>query len=279
MHVTIDGARIFFDVDGARFVVDGPRMREKPTMLLLHGGPGFDHSTYKPAFAPALAGTAQLVYVDHRGQGRSDRGTPADWNLARWGDDVRALCDALGIVKPIVLGNSFGGMVAMSYAIRHPGHPGKLILSSTAAKMSWARMYAKFEQLGGPEVRAIAEAFWTAPSPQTLAPYMMKAMPTYQRSARDPDALARTVFALDVLFHFATGEQRTMDFTAQLGQIKAPTLVLGGEEDPVTPIDDQVELAAAIPGARLERFAGCGHGVFRDAPERAFAVIREFIAA
>src|SRR6516225_6963348 len=123
MFVDVDGARLFFDVEGAGLVPDGSRMRAKPTLILLHGGPGFDHSSYKPAFS-ALADAAQIVYLDHRGNGRSDRGPLEKWNLAQWGDDLRAFCDALGVEKPVVLGHSFGGMVAMSYAIRHPDHPG-----------------------------------------------------------------------------------------------------------------------------------------------------------
>src|SRR5262249_45699127 len=133
MHVSIGDARLFFDVEGAKLVPDGPVMRERPTLVLLHGGPGFDHSSYKPAFC-ARAGGAQVVYLDHRGNGRSDRGDPAQWNLAQWGDDVRAFCDALSIEKPVVYGVSFGGMVAMAYGTRHPDHPGKLVLSSTTAK-------------------------------------------------------------------------------------------------------------------------------------------------
>ena len=73
MHVFINGVRLFFDVEGAKLVPDGPAMREKPTLLLLHGGPGFDHSIYKPAYA-ALADIAQIIYLDHRGNGRSDDG-------------------------------------------------------------------------------------------------------------------------------------------------------------------------------------------------------------
>lgn len=281
MHVTIDGARLFFDVDGAKLVPDGPRLREKPTLLLLHGGPGFDHSTYKPAFAAALADVAQIVYLDQRGQGRSDRDVPARWNLAQWADDVRAFCDALGIARPIVLGNSFGGMVAMAYAARHPDHPGKLIFSSTSAVMRWPLMYERFERLGGPDVRALAEAFWTDPCAETLAPYAARVMPLYTRTPRDPDATPRTVFAFEVLFHFARGEQQAMDLLPSLAQVRAPVLVLGGEDDPVCPIECQAEIAAALPAglARFERFAGCGHGVFRDDPTRAFAVIREFIAS
>src|SRR6059036_1567350 len=127
MRIAIGDVRLFFEVEGEKFTVDGPVMREKPTLLLLHGGPGFDHSLYKPGYSE-LADVAQVIYLDHRGNGRSDAGPKESWTLAQWGDDVRAFCDALGIVKPIVLGVSFGGMVAMAYAARHPSHPAKLVL-------------------------------------------------------------------------------------------------------------------------------------------------------
>ncbi len=132
MQVLVNGVRLFFDVEGMKLVPDGPLMRERPTLLLLHGGPGFDHSIYKPAYS-ALADIAQIVYLDHRGNGRREDGPREGWNLAQWGDDVRAFCDVLGIANPIVLGVSFGGMVALAYATRHPDHPSKLVLISTEA--------------------------------------------------------------------------------------------------------------------------------------------------
>jgi pimeloyl-ACP methyl ester carboxylesterase len=83
--------RLFFDVEGAALLPDGPVMREKPIMLLLHGGPGGDHSGYKPSFSQ-LSELVQIVYLDHRGCGRSERGPVSSWTLAQWGDDdpVRA---------------------------------------------------------------------------------------------------------------------------------------------------------------------------------------------
>jgi pimeloyl-ACP methyl ester carboxylesterase len=132
MLIDVNGARLFVDIEGAGLVPDGPAMRRKPTLVLLHGGPGYDHSMFKPAFSQ-LADVAQVVYLDHRGHGRSSRGKPAEWNLAQWGDDVRGVCDVLGVEKPVVLGFSFGGYVAQAYATRHPRHPGKLVLASTAA--------------------------------------------------------------------------------------------------------------------------------------------------
>ena len=71
MRVLVNGVRLFFDVEGASLVPDGAVMRQKPTLLLLHGGPGFDHSIYKPAYS-ALSDLAQVVYLDLRGNGRSD---------------------------------------------------------------------------------------------------------------------------------------------------------------------------------------------------------------
>src|SRR5437762_11187965 len=121
MRIKVNGTTLFFDVEGAKLVADGPGMRERPTLLLLHGGPGFDHSTFKPLYS-ALTDVAQVVYLDHRGNGRSDGGPQELWTLAQWGDDVRAFYESLGIVKPIVLDISFGGMVARSYSTRHPDH-------------------------------------------------------------------------------------------------------------------------------------------------------------
>jgi proline iminopeptidase len=280
VYAQVNGTRLFFDVEGAKLVPRGPEMRERPTLILLHGGPGFDHSSYKPEFT-ALADVCQVVYLDHRGQGRSDKSEPAYWTLDQWADDVRGFCDALGIEKPIVMGNSFGGMVCMAYAARHPDHPGGLVFSSTTACRDLERVIRRFDELAGPEVAAVARAFWEAPSGETLGPYARTAIPVYTRSGRlgDPDANARTRWAIDVMLHFASGENRTMDLLPGLAQVRCPTLVLGGEQDPICPIEDQVEITAAVPDplVRFERFENCGHGVFRDQPERAFSVLREFI--
>src|SRR2546426_9938109 len=89
MWARVNGVRLFFDVEGASLVPDGPSMREKPTVVLLHGGPGLDHSIYKPSFS-SLADIAQVIFLDHRGNGRSEPGPQETWTLAQWGDGVRA---------------------------------------------------------------------------------------------------------------------------------------------------------------------------------------------
>src|SRR5271165_1914366 len=139
MHVQIDGAPIFFDTVGAKLSPEGEAMVERPSLLVMHGGPGFDHSLMR-LFFDRFADTHQVIYIDHRGNGRSG-GAPDTWTLAQWGDDVHDLCQALGVENPVVYGLSFGGMVAMSYAARHPEHPSRLILASTAGQMDLPSTY------------------------------------------------------------------------------------------------------------------------------------------
>ena len=286
MHVRVNGVRLFFDVEGARLVPDGPAMREKPTLLLLHGGPGFDHSIYRPAYS-ALADVAQVIFLDHRGNGRSEDGPSEAWNLAQWGDDVRAFCDVLGIVNPIVLGASFGGMVALAYATRHPAHPSKLVLISTEAAGGTHRnrRVELFERFGGPEVGALARRRFLEVQGHidqaSLDAWRRLAFPLYTRTPRDPDMARRAVSRSEVQHWFTKpdGESHTFNMFPDLGRIQCPTLVLGGEDDPMLPIECQADLAAALPAhlVRFERFADCGHAVVPDAPERAMAVIRDFI--
>jgi proline iminopeptidase len=281
MLITIaPGRRLFVDIEGAGLVPDGPRMRQKPTLIVLHGGPGFDHAAFKPAFS-VLADVTQIVYVDHRGHGRSDRCPPTEWTLDTFADDVVRLCDALGITQPIVLGQSFGGFVAQRYLARHPAHPAKVVLSSTSPHMGLERKLQMFEKLGGPQARDVARAFWQAPSPATWAPYDALCMPLYNPHPQtDPDAKARRIANLEILFTWSGGEMQTMQLLPGLANVQCPVLVLAGDQDPVCPLADSLDIAAAIPApwGRLVRFANAGHGTYRDEPKAVFEVLRAFVS-
>jgi pimeloyl-ACP methyl ester carboxylesterase len=286
MKVLVNGVRLFFDVEGAVLRPDGEVMREKPTLLLLHGGPGADHSHYKPAFS-ALTDVAQVVYLDHRGNGRSDRASEETWSLAQWADDVVEFCRVLGIENPIVYGASFGGMVALAYATRHPDHPRKLVLVSTAAQpAAHARAKAAmFSRLGGTEVGALAQRRFIDgdTGPDVLEQWLRVAVPLYTTTPQEPAAMKRFVLNPSVTswFNRPGGEGRTADLLPELGRIKCPTLVLGGTLDPMLPIECQRDIAAAIRPdlLRYREFENCGHGVIPDAPTEAMALLREFIQA
>ncbi len=290
MRVDIGDVRLFVDFEGSGWPAEELSLHERPVVVLVHGGPGTnDHSHYKPAFS-ALADVAQLVYYDHRGHGRSDKSDPRKWNLAQWADDLRALCEALDIRRPIVLGTSFGGFVVQSYLIRHPGHASKAVLCSTSSRFCFSRTLATMLRLGGPQAREAAERFWCGPDAATDATfkdYLEVCSPLYLRSmsvpTREVTAIStRTRKNLEVMRHFTgpDGEAHRFNFLPALGTVECPTLVLAGEDDPITTIEDAVETAAALPVSlrRFERFPHCGHPTYSDAPTRTFRLLRNFIA-
>jgi pimeloyl-ACP methyl ester carboxylesterase len=282
MYVRVNDCRLFFDVEGAKLVADGPRMREKPTIVLVHGGPGHDHSLYKPEFS-ALADIAQLIYYDHRGHGRSDEASPATWTLAQWADDLKGLCEHLGINRPIVVGTSFGGFVAQMYASRYPDLPAALILISTATRLDAGAAASVFARRGGTIARSIAARFFQAPSEEAALDFVKFCVPLFR--ARSAAALAdetsRTILRTPVVTHFLRpdGEYHRMNLGPELARVSCPTLVLGGEQDPITPIELSEEIADALDSkvVRFERLPDCGHPVFKDDPDRAFALIRDFM--
>lgn len=281
MHVTVNGARLFFDVEGAKLVADGPKLQERPTVILLHGGPGADHAIHKPAWS-RLAEYAQVIYLDHRGNGRSEDGPHDLWTLDQWGDDVKGLCDVLGVEKPFVVGTSFGGFVAQAYATRHPGHAGGLVLISTAAKFDFEAMYAAFGRLGGAKAADAARAYWSSPTVETRMRYHEACMSLYFQTPMDPDVLNRIILKNDVALHFngPENEQGRMDFRAALSGVDCPVMVMAGRDDPVTPLEVNEEIVASLPNdPEFHVFDRCGHGVFGDRPEDAFAAIRTFILA
>ncbi|HEY0104819.1 MAG TPA: alpha/beta hydrolase [Rhizomicrobium sp.] len=281
MRVSIGDTRLFFDVEGAKFVPDGPVLRERPTILLLHGGPGFDHSSYKPAYS-TLSTLGQVIYLDHRGHGRSDPAPAAQMNLAQLADDAAAFCRVLGIENPVVYGLSFGGFVAQALAVRHPDLSPKIILDSTVPKIRLDMAFDAFERLGGKEMRGMAERFWTRPDDLAAREtYMTKCLPAYSRTAQDPAGIQRAILKLELVdvFFGAGGEGHSFDFREDLARSKARFLVLSGKHDPITPPEAAAAFRDALPPEQLRfvSFDDSGHGIFRDSPEAAFGEIERFI--
>jgi pimeloyl-ACP methyl ester carboxylesterase len=280
MLVSIGDTRLFVDVDGPSLVPDGSHMHERPTLIMLHGGPGFDHTVFKqPVFAP-LTQVAQVVYYDHRGNGRSDRSTPDRWNLDTWADDLHALCNVLGIERPVVYGASFGGFVALNYALRHPEQPSKLILSSTAAHIHLERSFVMFERFGGPEAREVAERFWRDPIAENFEEYRRVCLPLYTQREQPQEVHARVTHRLDVAAHFRRSGQMRFDFREEVQSIRCPVLVMAGLLDPMVTIDDARELAAALPPetTQILEFENAGHMLPLEEPEAVIAAITKFIA-
>ena len=276
MHADVNGTRLWFDVDGPALVPEGSSMRERPTMVLLHGGPGsYDHSYLKPDFA-RVAAEAQVVYLDLRGHGRSTWGDPADWSFEICADDVRALCDALGITQPVVFGHSMGGFIAMLYGARHPGHAAALVLQSTMARFDLTRLVEGFRRFGGDEVAELAERDYGGHPvsddewARVFAAFGPK-VPTQQELARRIRNPELGQHGMELL--------RALDVVDQLADIACPTLVCVGALDPVTPVPAAREIYDALPDgiAQLEVIEGAGHFPWRDVPDRYWSLLGGFV--
>jgi proline iminopeptidase len=280
MHVEVNGARLWFDVDGAALVPDGPRMRERPTLVLLHGGPGsFDHTYFKPEFG-RLGEVAQVVYLDLRGHGRSEWGDAERWSFEECADDVRAFCDALGIVAPIVYGHSLGGFVAMLYGARHPGHARGLVLQSTAARMDVDRMVETFRRLGGDETADVVRRVYGGESESVTAEEWAPVWALFGPWVPRDDVRARGLVNAELNVR-GLALMSTFDVVDQLARIACPTLVCVGELDPATPVVAAQELADALPAglARVEVLEGGGHFPWQDVPDRYWPPLLEFVTA
>jgi pimeloyl-ACP methyl ester carboxylesterase len=277
MDVQVNGTRLWFDVEGVALELDGAEMRGRPTVVLLHGGPGsYDHSYFKPDFS-RLAEVAQVVYLDLRDHGRSARGDPAAWSFELCADDVRAFCDTLGIAQPVVLGHSMGGFVAMAYGIRHPGHAAALVLQSTAARHDLDRLVEGFRRTGGDEVAEIARRSYGGEGEVTSEEWAL-CYRAFGPRVPSPEERARTVMNPE-LNPFGMELLRRLDFVDRLGEIDCPTLVCVGELDPVTPVEAAREIVEALrPGVgRLEALEGAGHFPWKDVPGRYWPLVKEFV--
>jgi pimeloyl-ACP methyl ester carboxylesterase len=143
-----------------------------------------------------------------------------------------------------------------------------------------------FERFGGPEVGALARRrfleFHGHPDQASRDAWRRLAMPLYFRTPRDPDMARRAINRPEVAQHWFAGpggESDNFNMFPDLHRIQCPTLVMGGEDDPMHPIESQADIAKALPThlVQFERFANCGHAVVPDAPERAMALLRDFI--
>ena len=208
MRISLGDVSLWFDVSGPSVVPQGDTTAERPVVVAVHGGPGLDHMTVKSALGP-LAEDFQVLYFDLRGHGRSDRSSAEFWDLPTWADDLRRLCDALGLDKPVVLGSSFGGDVALSYAGLFPDHPGGVILTNTTgARSDPQRVIEAFGRLGGPEAADVARNTYADTTGDYQAEFLRVCYPLYSATPgwaeESRQFMARMIKNIDVNLHYAS---------------------------------------------------------------------------
>ncbi|RNB85308.1 alpha/beta fold hydrolase [Brevibacillus nitrificans] len=289
MYANINGTRIFFDVEGMGWVPDGPILRQKPVCFVLHGGPGGDHTGYKPGLTP-LAEEMQLIYIDNRGSGRSAKGPQKSYSLENNVEDIEALRKHLGLDKIILHGHSYGGMVAQTYALRYPDNVAGLLLLTTSPSYEFLHKAQKIvEQKGTEEMKAIAQVLWEGAfsSQEQLSSFYELMAPMYSVTHNaDPneeerkaamDARARSNRSFEALNEGFGGFLKTFDLRDKLSSIHVPTLVMGARHDWITPVEDSEEIASLIPESELVIFENSSHSVIKDEHAHYVATVLDFV--
>lgn len=284
MRVQVGDVSLWFEVYGQRYVPTPDGLFEQPTVVLVHGGPGLDTGGAIRETAAALGDTAQVVIFDQRGHGRSDYSTPDSWNLDQWAADLKGFCDALGVAKPFVVGQSFGGWVTQVYAANYPAHPGGVVFLVTSMRRDELATIKRFGELGGAEA---AEAWarlvreHTTEATDAWVEHCLPVMSATPGAADFLGAFRKRVLRTDAVDTHFGGIWDELDLRPQVEKISCPALVIGGERDPVMPVALTRELADALGDRlwRLDLFPDSGHLVQHDQPERLKASIAEFVLA
>ncbi|MGR3276539.1 alpha/beta fold hydrolase [Acaryochloris marina NIES-2412] len=282
MRAKIRDTELYFDVEGCELAIATSHIQQKPVFFVIHGGPGVDHTTCRPVLSP-LSEIAQLVYFDHRGHGRSARGNSETYTLDNNVEDMEALRQYLGLERIGLLGFSYGGMVALTYASRYPNHVSQLIPVVTAADSRFLTLaQAKLAREGTPEQQVIAQVLWDGQfaSEQQLQEYFQLLGPLYSLTFdldKSMDAWRRVIFNPEAINQAFGGFLRTYDIRAALLQISVPTLVIGAEKDWICPPQFSREIAQAIPNARLEIVPNSGHSIRADAPKILLELVSNFM--
>jgi proline iminopeptidase len=283
MKAKIRGTEIYFDIAGMQLHPEKGDFVERPVVFLLHGGPGGDHLRYKQ-HSLELQDVAQLVFIDHRGCGRSKKSSQSEYTIGNNIEDIEALRIHLGLKEIVVFGTSYGGMVAQGYATRYPKHVAKLILAVTAPSYRFlADAKAYLHEHGNAQQIAICEHLWngTFKSQDHLEKYfkVMESLYTKAKSKRTKNNLSKskTQWSYEALNEGFGNFLKHFDYISKLKKITCPTLVLAGEKDWICRPAQSKIIAKNIPQAKLKIFKNAGHTIAVDVHEEYIKIIKRFL--
>jgi proline iminopeptidase len=285
MFANIRDTSLYFDVDGVGLAPVGPKMVERPTAFAIHGGPGGDHSAFKTAFQP-LTAKMQVVYFDHRGQGRSARGDIARYTLDENVEDMEALRLHLGLGPIVSIGTSYGGMVAMAHAARYPASVAKLVLCVTAAHSGFnARAQQIIAERGTDAQKSVCATLWDGgfKTVDELRHYYDVMGPLYsvkhnaETAAIGRSRAIQTIDPINAAFG-PNGFLRSYDLRPELASITAPTLILAGRRDWICAPEFSEEIHRLIHSSELHIFENASHSLRQDVGDELLQRITSFVA-
>jgi proline iminopeptidase len=270
----------------------------RPT-IVLHGGPDFDQAYLQPDL-DRLKDAFQLIYYDQRGRGRSADGVQAeDVTLASDVEDVDRVRRHFQLEAPVVLGHSWGTVLALEYALRYPTRVSHLVLMNPApvSTKDFALLRQSYLQKLGTQMdrqrEIMAGAAYQAGEPEAVAArYRIHFTPALKRPA-DYEKLMTAMRAQFIAQGSAgivkaravedqlmrdTWERADYDLLPRLRALSVPTLVIWGDHDFI-PVDISAHVAHALPDARQVTLKDCGHFTYLECPGDVRRVIDEFFGS
>ena len=256
-------------------------------LVLMHGGPSLDHTSLLPL--EPLAEHFTLVFYDHRCNGRSEGAEVSSMTWENLTADADALRQALGFDQWAVIGHSFGGNVALEYALRYPQSLSRLVLMDTGGDQWWVRENAPEilarRGFSAAAVQAARRFYRGQITPEDYQRTVMKFMSGYfyrmasLGMAKEILAGPRPVYRPEALI-FGYGQLlngwTVMD---RLREIRTPTLVVAGRYDFLFPPEHQAILADRLPNAKLVLIERAGHNPQMERPVETIQAVSDFMAA
>src|SRR5579871_5322319 len=265
-------------------------------IIVLHGGPDFDHSYLLPDL-DRLADAYRLIYYDQRGRGRSaDQVLPEQVSLASDMDDIDQVREYFHLESPALLGHSWGTVLALEYAIRHPERVSRMILMNPApaSRNDLASFRKIYVQKLGPDMarqREIlaSDAYKEGDPDAVVARYRLHFKPALKRS-EDYEKLMAVMKAAFVqqgkegIIKARAVEDRLMrdtwqvesfDLLPALQSLNIPTLVIWGDHD-FFPLEVAEHISRAIPNAKLVSLKDCGHFAYLECPGEVRGAVSDF---
>jgi proline iminopeptidase len=273
-HVLTDHVRLYHRAIG-----------EGQPIIVLHGGPDFDHHYLLPEM-DRLADSFRLIYYDQRGRGRSAGDIePDEVSIASEIEDLDSVRRHFGLDSVAVLGHSWGGVLAMEYATRHPDRVSHLILVDTAPA-SAEDWLALRQHLPSTRATGDIERMRAVASSARYQAGDLEAETEYHRirfsaTVRQPERLEQVIgrlrahFTEESVLRARAIEQRLYDETwrsdgydliPKLQELGIPSLVLHGKDDFI-PVEVAARIADAMPRGRLALLEDCGHFAYLESPD------------
>lgn len=284
-HNTITVVEDFIEINGSEVYTRS--LGSGDPIIIIHGGPVLDHSYLLPQM-DQLASNYHLIYYDQRACGKSavDVDT-ATMTLQGFADDVKMLSDSLGLIKPTILGHSWGGLIAMKYATSYPEHIGKLILSNSIPPNNeeWQEEQKIIkekvtEDQNQRQNTILSSGELTRDPASAVKKLMLLSFENQFYNITYLDSLQLNIptdyMTRSAKFQYLGPDLVSFDLYQTLSTLEVPTLIIYGDKEPAA-VFSASHMASHFPNCTYEIIENCGHFPFIEQPEDYFTILLQFL--